>query len=166
MSTIPSCIPSCIPTNSFHPNRRKHSARCYTPLSSLMTGASPGSDEGRFPRSMPSSISITHLREAIRSLDCKMATLISQRHELESHLEQAVRLQSPVLRLPSELLSSIFVMGVLGIGDENPVMVSTLMLVWYVFSSQVDMITHAVLRTVAIGLKWRLTPQSCGRRSL
>jgi len=75
------------------------------------------------------NISITHLREAIRSLDCKMASLISQRHELESHLEQAVRLQSPVLRIPSELLSSIFVMGVLWIADENPVMVSTLMLV-------------------------------------
>jgi hypothetical protein len=59
-----------------------------------------------------------------------MASLMSRRHELESHLEQAVRLQSPVLRLPSELLSSIFVMGILGIGDENPVMVSTLMLVW------------------------------------
>ncbi|KAG6840987.1 hypothetical protein C0991_002877 [Blastosporella zonata] len=58
-----------------------------------------------------------------------MATLMSQRHELEAHLEQAVRLQSPVLRLPSELLSSIFVMGVMGIGDEDPVMVSTLMLV-------------------------------------
>lgn len=54
---------------------------------------------------------------------------MSQRHELESHLEQAVRLQSPVLRLPSELLSSIFVMGVMGIGDEDSVMVSTLMLV-------------------------------------
>ena len=59
-----------------------------------------------------------------------MAFLMSQRHALESHLEQAVRLQSPVLRLPSELLSSIFIMGVLGIEDENPVMVPTLMLVW------------------------------------
>jgi hypothetical protein len=82
------------------------------------------------------SISITHLREAIRSLDSKMASLMSQRHELESHLEQAVRLQSPVLRLPCELLSSIFIMGVLGIGDENPVMVPTLMLVWYVSFSR------------------------------
>ena len=59
-----------------------------------------------------------------------MATLMSKRHELESHLERAVRIQSPVLRLPSELLSSIFVIGVLGIGDEDPVMISTLMLVW------------------------------------
>jgi hypothetical protein len=128
MSTTP-----CLPSNSFHQNRRKHSARYYSPLSPLMTCTS-GGDEARHPRTMP-SISITHLREAIRSLDCKMASLMSQRHELESRLEQAVRLQSPVLRLPSELLSSIFVMGVLGIGDENPVMVSTLMLVWYAFSS-------------------------------
>ncbi|KAF9468503.1 hypothetical protein BDZ94DRAFT_667281 [Collybia nuda] len=58
-----------------------------------------------------------------------MASLMSQRHELESHLEQAVRLQSPVLRLPSELLSSVFVMGIMDIEEENPVMVSTLMLV-------------------------------------
>ncbi|KAG6890839.1 hypothetical protein C0995_003272 [Termitomyces sp. Mi166 len=58
-----------------------------------------------------------------------MATLMSRRHELETHLERAVRLQSPVLRLPSELLSSIFVMGVFELGDEDPVMVSTLMLV-------------------------------------
>jgi hypothetical protein len=58
-----------------------------------------------------------------------MASLMSQREELESHLEQAVRLQSPVLRLPSELLSSIFVIGVSSADDEDPVMVSTLMLV-------------------------------------
>ncbi len=74
-------------------------------------------------------VSIPDLREAIHSLDSKMATLMSQRHELESHLEKAVRLQSPIHRLPSELLASIFVIGVLGI-DENPVLVSTLMLVW------------------------------------
>lgn len=59
-----------------------------------------------------------------------MASLMIQRHELESHLERAVRLQSPVLRLPSELLASIFVISVLGVGDDNPVMVPTLMLVW------------------------------------
>ena len=82
------------------------------------------------------NVSITHLREAITSLDKKMASLMRQRQELESHLEQAVRLQSPVSRVPSELLSSIFIMGVLGIGDENPVMVSTLMLVWYVSLSK------------------------------
>ncbi|EEB87137.1 hypothetical protein MPER_15636, partial [Moniliophthora perniciosa FA553] len=58
-----------------------------------------------------------------------MATLMSEKHILESHLEQAVRLQSPVLRLPSELLGSIFVISVFGMGDDNPVMVGTLMLV-------------------------------------
>lgn len=64
-----------------------------------------------------------------------MADLLSQRQSLEAQLEQAVRLQSPVIRLPSELLSSIFVMGVLGMGDEDPIMVPTLMLVWYVNGS-------------------------------
>ncbi|KAJ8520711.1 hypothetical protein ONZ45_g2507 [Pleurotus djamor] len=58
-----------------------------------------------------------------------MAQLLTERQELETRLERAVRLQSPVLRLPSELLSSIFIKGVLGMGDENPIMVSTLMLV-------------------------------------
>ncbi|KAF5369349.1 hypothetical protein D9758_002769 [Tetrapyrgos nigripes] len=76
-----------------------------------------------------SAVSIPRLREAIHSLDRKMASLMSQRRELEYHLEQAVRLQSPVHRLPSELLSSIFITGVLDVGDDNPVMVSTLMLV-------------------------------------
>lgn len=118
-----------------------------------MTCTSYG-DEARHPRATPST-SITHLREAIRSLDSKMASLMSQRRELELHLEQAVRLQSPVLRLPSELLSSIFVMGVLGIGDENPVMVSTLMLVWYIFSSIGDVITNVLCLAVATGLRWR-----------
>jgi hypothetical protein len=69
-----------------------------------------------------------------------MASLMSQRRDLESRLEQAVRLQSPVLRLPSELLSSIFIIGVLGdLEDgesEHPdegdvtVMLPALMLVW------------------------------------
>lgn len=63
-----------------------------------------------------------------------MASLLTQRLELESSLERAVRQQSPVLRLPSELLSQIFVTGVLREGDENPIMVGTLMLVWWVLS--------------------------------
>jgi hypothetical protein len=70
-----------------------------------------------------------------------MASLMSQRRDLESRLEQAVRLQSPVLRLPSELLSSIFIIGVMGDMEEDnsestdegkvTVLSSTLMLVWY-----------------------------------
>lgn len=85
-------------------------------------------DDAYVPRTTPNSIA--SLRESIAALDAKVALLQSQRRELEIKLEQAVRLQSPVLRLPSELLSSIFVIGVLGMGDENPVMVPTLMLVW------------------------------------
>lgn len=75
-------------------------------------------------------MSIAYLREAITAIDTKMSALIQERTELETKLEQVVRLQSPVLRLPSELLSNIFSIGVLGIGDENPIMVPTLMLVW------------------------------------
>ena len=76
-----------------------------------------------------SSASIPHLREALSSLDSKMASLMSQREELETHLEQAVRLQSPVQRLPCEILASIFTIGVFKADDEDPLMVSTLMLV-------------------------------------
>jgi hypothetical protein len=70
-----------------------------------------------------------------------MACLMSQRLILESRLETAVRLQSPVLRLPSELLSLIFIIGVLGdleeesyesADDGNAIMLPTLMLVWQV----------------------------------
>lgn len=83
-------------------------------------------------RSSPLQTSIPDLREAINSLDSKMASLMNERHKLESHLERAVRLQSPVHRIPSELLSSIFVLGVQDTADDNPVMVPTLMLVWCV----------------------------------
>jgi hypothetical protein len=69
-----------------------------------------------------------------------MATLAHQRRDLESRLEQAVRLQSPVLRLPSELLSSIFIIGVVGdaeedsfeSADEGKVSIGSIMLVWQV----------------------------------
>ncbi|KAH7873109.1 uncharacterized protein C8R40DRAFT_1198430 [Lentinula edodes] len=44
-------------------------------------------------------------------------------------LRSIIRLQSPIHRLPNELLASIFVLGVLAIRDENPVMVPILMLV-------------------------------------
>ncbi|KAJ7819401.1 hypothetical protein B0H14DRAFT_3089406 [Mycena olivaceomarginata] len=71
------------------------------------------------PRALPGNLLIPRLREAIHSLDSKMATLAHQRRDLESRLEQAVRLQSPVLRLPSELLSSIFIIGVVGDAEED-----------------------------------------------
>ena len=75
-------------------------------------------------------MSIAYLREAISSIDSKMTTLVRERADLEAKLETAVRLQSPILRLPTEILSDIFTIGVLGITDDNPIMVPTLMLVW------------------------------------
>ena len=77
----------------------------------------------------PDLVSIPHLRDAIQKLDSAMASLINQRKELQSHLEHAVRSQSPVQRLPRELLSSIFVMGVRSEEGEDSLMLSCLMLV-------------------------------------
>ncbi|KAG9227705.1 hypothetical protein CCMSSC00406_0000649 [Pleurotus cornucopiae] len=105
----------------------------------VFTGYSPRSANASIPR----------LREAILTLDSKMAQLMDQRHELESHLERAVRLQSPVLRLPSELLSSIFIKGVLGMGDENPIMVSTLMLVCH-YWADVALNTPVLWASIAV----------------
>ncbi|KAF7298992.1 F-box domain-containing protein [Mycena indigotica] len=68
----------------------------------------------RIPARPPPDTLIPRLRDALSVLDARMAALSTQRRDIESRLEQAVRLQSPVLRLPSELLSSIFVIGVLG----------------------------------------------------
>ncbi|KAI0061401.1 hypothetical protein BV25DRAFT_1805627 [Artomyces pyxidatus] len=73
--------------------------------------------------------SIPDLREALSSLESKMATLMSERERLESRLEQAVRLQAPVQRLPNELLAAIFAIGVLEMEEEDPLMLSNLMLV-------------------------------------
>ncbi|KIY45210.1 hypothetical protein FISHEDRAFT_67143 [Fistulina hepatica ATCC 64428] len=69
--------------------------------------------------------SIPHLREAIRTIDSRMATLMNERSELENQLERAARSQSPVFRIPSELLSTIFVIGVL----EMDILIPTLQLV-------------------------------------
>ena len=76
-----------------------------------------------------SHASIPHLREALNALDTQMASLLNQRQELELHLEQAVRSQSPIYRLPEEILSSIFVIGVCQFGDQDSLLVPSLMLV-------------------------------------
>jgi len=103
--------------------RRGPPARSY-PQSIPISSPPPPSvlkpvDDAYRPRAAPGNLLIPRLREAIHSLDSKMASLMSQRRDLESRLEQAVRLQSPVLRLPSELLSSIFIIGVLGDAEED-----------------------------------------------
>lgn len=75
------------------------------------------------------NLSIPHLREALHSLESKMATLLSERELLESRLEQAVRLQSPIQRLPEELLSTIFEIGVLYEDEEDSLTLANMMLV-------------------------------------
>ncbi|OBZ71454.1 hypothetical protein A0H81_08764 [Grifola frondosa] len=67
--------------------------------------------------------------KALHSLESRMASLLNERDMLESKLEQAVRLQSPVQRLPNELLASMFVIGVLDRDEEDSLMLSNLMLV-------------------------------------
>jgi hypothetical protein len=54
---------------------------------------------------------------------------MNERERLEKSLEQAVRLQAPIQRLPSELLASIFTIGVLGADEEDTLMLSNVMLV-------------------------------------
>ncbi|KAJ6585063.1 hypothetical protein B0H19DRAFT_1206683 [Mycena capillaripes] len=135
-----STYPVRVPTGACAP-RRGPPARTY-PISSPpppLALRHPSVDDAYRSRGPPGNLLIPRLREAIHSLDSKMASLMSQRRDLETRLEQAVRLQSPVLRLPSELLSSIFIIGVLGdMEEDNPestdegkvtVMLPTLMLV-------------------------------------
>lgn len=81
------------------------------------------------PRRSAANLSIPHLREALHSLESKMATLLSERDRLEARLEQAVRLQSPVQRVPNDLLSSIFTIAVLDGEEEDSITLSNLMLV-------------------------------------
>lgn len=96
------------------------------------SSASASSSSSRPPTrpEPPSFASIPDLRDAISSLDSKMASLMRERHALESSLERAVRLQAPIHRIPSEVLSQIYLNGVYA--DDNPVMIPTLMLVWCV----------------------------------
>ncbi|KAG9315781.1 hypothetical protein JVU11DRAFT_3430 [Chiua virens] len=96
------------------------------PLNSTFSPLNPISG---IAMSCNSQLSISRLREALDALDTQMASLLRQRQELESRLEQAVRSQSPIYRLPEELLSSIFIIGVCQSGDQDPLLVSSLMLV-------------------------------------
>ncbi|KAG8214589.1 hypothetical protein J3R82DRAFT_9658 [Butyriboletus roseoflavus] len=99
------------------------------PSSLTSPGSSRPNPIGGLAMSCNSQVSISHLREALNSLDTQMASLLNQRQELESHLEQAVRSQSPIYRVPEEILSSIFVTGVCQSGDQDSLLVSNLMLV-------------------------------------
>lgn len=102
-------------------------------------------------RPLPSAEqSIPHLREALTNLECQMASLMSERTRLETALAHAVRLQSPVHRLPRELLASIFRIGVLDMEEEDPLMLATLPLVCTQWR-QVALDTPALWARVAVG---------------
>ena len=58
-----------------------------------------------------------------------MASLLNERDLLESRLELAVRLQSPIQRLPDELLSAIFEIGVLDGEEEDPITLANITIV-------------------------------------
>lgn len=99
-----------------------HSSRPRTPPM-----APPVQSQAR--RNDTNAVDIDHLREAISSLETRMASLLNERDRLESRLESAVRLQSPVHRLPSELLASIFITCIMTMEEEDTLMLSTIMLV-------------------------------------
>lgn len=109
------------------PRRRPHDvppppgnfSRTRTPIAPWMSS----------PRRSALDLSIPHLREAILSLDSKMASLLNERDLLELRLEHAVRMNSPVQRLPNDLLASIFSIAVLEDEDEDSITLSNLMFV-------------------------------------
>lgn len=116
----PTYSPSSASTSSSsRRHSRQHSvnmgARSYDPTYEDRNSVSPNS--------------IPHLREALSSLETQLASLMTERKRLETKLEQAVRQQSPVQHLPRELLGSIFVTGVYHMGEEDGLLLSTLMLV-------------------------------------
>ncbi|KAJ6477361.1 hypothetical protein C8R47DRAFT_984900 [Mycena vitilis] len=155
MSTYPLRVPpgAC-------PPRRGPPARTYPISAPPPPLALKSVDDAHRPRGPPGNLLIPRLRDAIHSLDSKMASLMSQRRDLETRLEQAVRLQSPVLRLPSELLSSIFIIGVLGDSEDDSsegtdegkvtVMLPTLMLVCR-YWLEVALATPLLWAKIAVG---------------
>ncbi|KAH8114753.1 hypothetical protein DFH11DRAFT_1688833 [Phellopilus nigrolimitatus] len=117
------CIPqSRTPTSLSTPSRAR--SRRQSTSSGAIPYLPPYADRnGASPNSIP------HLREALNSLESQMASLMCERQMLETKLEQAVRQQSPVHRLPSELLGSIFEIGVHHLEEEDALLLSTVMLV-------------------------------------
>ncbi|KAL1744427.1 hypothetical protein HDZ31DRAFT_38720 [Schizophyllum fasciatum] len=95
----------------------------------------------------PPPVAIARLRAAIDTVDAQMAGLITERSTLETNLERAVRLQSPVNRLPSELLAAVFTLAVNS--DDDPAMLSALMLVCR-YWAQLAIATPCLWSTIAV----------------
>ncbi|KAI5123116.1 hypothetical protein M0805_001472 [Coniferiporia weirii] len=122
---VPQAKVSTSTSSSSSASSRARSRRQSTSKSSKPQSTTSSQDDrsGAPPNSIP------HLREALTSLESQMESLMYERRMLESRLEQAVRQQSPVLRLPGELLGSIFEIGVHHMEEEDSLLLSTLMLV-------------------------------------
>ncbi|KZV92570.1 hypothetical protein EXIGLDRAFT_614223 [Exidia glandulosa HHB12029] len=73
--------------------------------------------------------SIPQLRQALCTLDSRIRSLADQKHLVESKLASAVALQSPIRRLPREILAKIFAVGVRELDDEDALFLSRLTLV-------------------------------------
>lgn len=112
-----------------HPSRRQNSGSGTTSHSGNSRAERERERERERTRASVPPSSIPHLREALNSLESQMANLMFERRKLESRLEQAVRQQAPVYRLPRELLGSIFEIAVHPQDEEDAVLLSTLMLV-------------------------------------
>ena len=127
--TTPSLPPPHAPITSFQ-NFHGHPVPVDFRRSSQQAAAAATSTTTQQASSAAQSKNqINHLRNALSHLESRMALLLSERDLLESRLESAVRMQSPVQRLPSELLASIFIMGVMNMEEDDSLMLSTLMLV-------------------------------------
>ncbi|KXN88298.1 hypothetical protein AN958_07757 [Leucoagaricus sp. SymC.cos] len=122
-------VPYSNPLSGFSSSNRSPAPKSYNSVPNFHRHfLNTRTDDAYVPRAVPQE-KISSLRDEINDLDSQMANLMSRRQALKAQLEREVRLQSPVIRLPSELLSSIFIMGVLGMGDGDPIIVPTLMLV-------------------------------------
>lgn len=138
-STSPTAISSKSPSRSnYYHDTYSNSPRAF------WKPDTPKHEHGQQPHSIP------HLREALHSLETQMANLMTERRKLESRLEQAVRLQSPVQRLPKEILGSIFIIGVLQMEEEDTLLLSTLMLVCK-YWTEVALSTPVLWSKIAIG---------------
>ncbi|EJC98487.1 uncharacterized protein FOMMEDRAFT_137084 [Fomitiporia mediterranea MF3/22] len=117
-STAPSSVPSSSPSRTR--SRRQSINQGSNPYPASRRERSSGNDAH--------ANSIPHLREALSTLESQMASLQFERKKLETRLENAVRRQSPIQRIPGELLGSIFEIGVhRASGAEDALLLSTLM---------------------------------------
>ncbi|KAH7099521.1 hypothetical protein BKA62DRAFT_621347 [Auriculariales sp. MPI-PUGE-AT-0066] len=72
---------------------------------------------------------IPHMREALWDIESRMRSLADQKYKLESRLAAAVALQTPIRRLPREVLASIFTVGVDRLDGEDPLFLTRVTLV-------------------------------------